>query len=261
MAPLPIPLNHVNVAVSDGKIYVLGGLAAATNETPPAWRAIPDSWVYDPRTNIWTSIEPAPVGQARGSAAVGVYKGKIYLAGGMEVLVIGENGLQETVSIVSIFDTITGKWLTVPEGANHIPEARDHSGGAVVNGKFYVLGGRDHGQFNVKDTVFILDLSRLEDGWKTSSARLPTPRGGLAAGIIGKKVYTFGGEGNREVESGVFNETEVYDTAKDKWARLGPMEIPRHGSFAVGVGKSVYIPGGGVRLGGAPVVNFNAFTP
>lgn len=261
VAPLPRPLNHVNVAVSNGKIYVLGGLTVITEETPPAWRAVPDSYVYNPETNTWSSIEPIPVEQARGSAAVGVYQGKIYLAGGMTELVLGPNGTQATVDTVSIFDTRTGRWQSVPADARRIPGARDHSGVAVVDGKFYVLGGRDHGQFEVKDTVFVLDLNNVQRGWRTSRSRLPTPRGGLAAGVVGKKVYTFGGEGNRDDESGVFNQTEVYDTVRDRWERLSPMEIPRHGSFAVGVGKSVYIPGGGTRLGGSAVASFNAFSP
>lgn len=59
VAPLPKALNHVNVAVSDGKIYVLGGLAIVREETPPAWRAVPDSFVYNPDTNTWSSIEPS----------------------------------------------------------------------------------------------------------------------------------------------------------------------------------------------------------
>lgn len=262
MAPIPRPLNHVNVAVSGGKIYVLGGLADANATAGNVWLATPESWVYDPASGEWSAITPIPDGEARGSAAMGVHEGKIYLAGGMRTLeATGPGGLQDTVSIVSIFDTKSGEWLEVPEAVKNIPEARDHAGAAVVEDKFYVLGGRDHGQLNVKDTVFILDFCDLEKGWRTSEARMPTPRGGVAAGVVGTKVYTFGGEGNQEVGSGVFNNTEAYNTVTDSWEQLTPMRIPRHGTYAVGVGNSVYIPGGGVLQGGGPVADFDTFTP
>lgn len=259
-ASIPRPLNHVNAAVSGGKIYILGGLADDP-AGPPAWRGTPESWVYDPETDAWESIAAMPVEGARGSAAVGVYEGKIFLAGGMTALELFEGGQQVSVTTVSIYDTSSGEWLEVPEAAKNIPAARDHSGAAVVGHKMYVLGGRDHGQENVRDTVFILDLRDLEKGWRTSDARMPTPRGGVAAGVIGKTIYTFGGEGNTAVESGVFNQTEAYDTVHDRWEKLAPMKIPRHGTYAVGVGSRVYIPGGGIIQSAGPVVDFDAFTP
>ena len=90
---------------------------------------------------------------------------------------------------------------------------------------------------------------------------MPTPRGGVAAGVVGKKVYVFGGEGNPAVESGVFGEVEVYNTVRDRWDSAGQMRVPRHGTYAVGVGRQVYIPGGGVRQSGAPVADFDVFEP
>ncbi|KAF2187082.1 galactose oxidase [Zopfia rhizophila CBS 207.26] len=258
-APIPKPLNHVNVAVANGKIYLLGGLANALDGG--SWQAIPDSWVYDPKKNAWEEIDAMPTAEARGSATMGVYEGKIFLAGGMRTLVLRQDWLQDTVDTVSVYDTTNGKWIAVPDAAKKMPEGRDHAGGAVIGDKMYVLGGRNRGQLNVRDTVFILNLCNLQAGWTTSKAKLPTPRGGLAAGVIGKKVYTFGGEGNLEVESGVFNQTEVYDTVTDSWERLGPMKVPRHGTSAVGVENKVYIPGGGVLIGGGPVATFDAFVP
>ena len=160
---------------------------------------------------------------------------------------------------MSVFDTKTRTWASIPHAGKHVPEARDHAGAAVVGSKMYVLGGRRDGPENARDTVFILDLCKLENGWKISSARMPTPRGGLAAGVIGEKVYVLGGEGNVQVESGVFNQVETYDTRKDSWESIGKMRVPRHGTSAVSVGGKVYVPGGGVSQGGAPVAVFDTF--
>ncbi|ORY00239.1 kelch repeat-containing protein [Clohesyomyces aquaticus] len=255
---IPKPLNHVNAVTSRGKLYVLGGLA----DTPEGnWAAIPDAWVYNQRKNSWTAIAPMPVGEARGSAAVGVYKNLIILAGGITLLNVTGDGSEITVDTVSIFDTSAGKWVEVPEAAKTIPEGRDHAGAAVVGDKMYILGGRKEGKEHVQDTVFILDICDMAAGWTISSARMPTARGGLSTGVIENKIYTFGGEGNQNLESGVFNETEVYDPIKDSWERLGSMEVPRHGTSAVAVGDAVYIPGGGIRAGGGPVSTFDVFRP
>jgi N-acetylneuraminic acid mutarotase len=91
---------------------------------------------------------------------------------------------------------------------------------------------------------------------------MPTPRGGVASAVVGWKVFAFGGEGNPEEGSnGVFDQVEVYDTCGERWEKLGPMGVPRHGTSAVGVAGAVYIPGGGVALGGAPTDVFDVYYP
>ncbi|KAK5655346.1 hypothetical protein OQA88_5913 [Cercophora sp. LCS_1] len=252
LARIPIPLNHPNAAVVNNKAYLLGGLRVA--ETG-AWVATSQSWVYHPDTNKWEEIASVP-GEARGSAAVGVHDGKVILAGGMKILEPWQGGRQESVDFVDIFDTRTGTWSSGPK----LPGRRDHAGAGVVDGKMYVVGGREDGQAGVRGDVFELDLGKMES-W-VSRKGMVTPRGGISATVVGRRVFTFGGEGNpAEGSDGVFNETEVYDTGRDTWAKLGPMQVPRHGTSAVGVGGRVYIPGGGVRIGGAPVDYFDVFEP
>ncbi|KFA76925.1 hypothetical protein S40288_06205 [Stachybotrys chartarum IBT 40288] len=257
-ASAPVEVNHPNLAAVDGKIYLLGGLG----DTGAAWDGFPDSFVYDSATNNWDSIEPMPIDERRGSAAVGVYNKTIYLAGGLRTLELRIGGIQATMDVVSAFDTVSGKWTPVPEIARRIPEGRDHAGGAVVGHHFYVLGGRRDGLASLKDTVFVLDLEDMERGWRTSEGRFPTPRGGLSAATIGHLIYTFGGEGNpAEGSNGVFNETEAFDTRTETWTRLRSMAVPRHGTSAVGVGGRVFIPGGGIVEAGYPVSIMDAFQP
>jgi N-acetylneuraminic acid mutarotase len=172
-----------------------------------------------------------------------------------------EGGREESTDKVSIFDTKKRAWETVPGKAKRVPEARDHTGSAVVGTKFYILGGRNSGQVNVRDTVFVLDLCDVAAGWKTLSARMLTARGGVATGVVGRKIYVMGGEGNNATETGVFDQMEEYDTKTNKWESAGRMQVPRHGTYAVGVRGKIYVPGGGVRQGGAPVSGFDVFTP
>lgn len=59
---VPTNVNHPNVAVVNGKIYLLGGLGVASDGS---WRAFPDCWVYDPYSDTWVTIDPMPSGQER----------------------------------------------------------------------------------------------------------------------------------------------------------------------------------------------------
>jgi N-acetylneuraminic acid mutarotase len=256
--PAPIRANHPNVASIRGHIYLLGGM----NDAPDAaWEGFPQSFVYKSATDVWVPLPPMPVEERRGAAAMGVYNDIIYLAGGLRRLELFEGGSQDTMDILSAFDTRSGVWLPVPDAARHLPEGRDHAGGAVVGHHFYVLGGRFRGHSNNKDTVFVLDLLAMEGGWRVSNSRMPTPRGGLSAATVGSKVYTFGGEGSLAEPNGVFNQTEVFDTKTESWKVLAPMPVPRHGTSAVAIGEVIYIPGGGIVLGGAPVDVMDAFRP
>ncbi|GAB1318002.1 hypothetical protein MFIFM68171_08212 [Madurella fahalii] len=250
-APAPTALNHPNAAVHDGKIYLLGGLTGVSG-----WRATANSWVYDPAANSWTALAAMPAAAARGSAASAVYNGTVFLAGG-----IPSSG-GRTVDTVSAYNIASNSWVDLPELATRLPGARDHASYAQVGTKFYILGGRENGVNAVKDTVFILDMADLAAGWKTSPAKMPTARGGLAAAAIGTKIYTFGGEGNRAPNTrGVFNQTEVYDTIADSWATLPAMKLPRHGMSAAEVGGKIYVPGGGIVQGQGATEVFDVFTP
>ncbi|KAF9766057.1 hypothetical protein IL306_001571 [Fusarium sp. DS 682] len=249
-------MNHANVAVVGGRVYLLGGLAVAPDG---AWRGVASSWVYDPKDNEWTSISSMPNGTARGSAAMGVHGTKIYLAGGMTTLDVAGSRYQDSVTTVSVYDTTKGTWRTLSQ---HLPEGRDHAGGAVVGSTFYVLGGRYFGSGGNRDTVFSLQLDNPKATWQTSLARMPTARGGVSAATIGTKIYIFGGEGNKAKGShGVFNETEVFDTVSETWKALWPMRLPRHGTSAVAVNGRIYIPGGGIYENAGPVNSTDMFCP
>lgn len=70
-----------------------------------AWRGADDAFVYSPSANTWTRAPSLPAGEGRGSAAVGVHESKIVLAGGMTDLELSGNRMQNTVAVISVFDT------------------------------------------------------------------------------------------------------------------------------------------------------------
>ena len=253
IADIPVPLNHCNIASLNGKLYILGGM----NGDEGVWDRTGRSFEYDPRRNVWTELPSMPVGEERGAAAVGVWGDSIFLSGGLRVLSL-LNGTQDTIGTGLVYNTRTKQWGQLPE----LPEGRDHVGGAVIEGTFYVIGGRVRGQENVRDTVFAMNLATKDRKWVEKS-RMPTSRGGLAVAAIGRKVYAFGGEGDTALlgPTGVYNNTEVYDTVRDKWEVLPAMAVPRHGTGATSVGRKIYIPGGGVLKSAGPVDVNDVFIP
>ena len=67
-----------------------------------------------------------------------------------------------------------------------------------------------------------------EPGLRAAEGRLH-PRGGVAAAVLGSKLYIFGGEGNANATEGVFPNVEAYDPATDSWSSLPNLALPRHG--------------------------------
>ncbi|KAL6714362.1 hypothetical protein ACLMJK_007785 [Lecanora helva] len=234
-APLPVTINHGNVGTVAGKIYILGGLNGTTD-----WIAIPSCFEYNPKNDTWTTLPSMPSNQARDAFAMGVHGSAIYMAGGLlELNIITE--AQPTVATVTSFNTKAREWSVRPS----LSEGHDHVGGAVVGNTFYVIGGRINDIPNGGNFVFAMDVTSPNKTW-IEKARMPTARGGLSASALGHRIYTFGGEGSRDVvPNGVYNNVEVYDTITDSWEVLPPMPFPRHGTNAATIGCQIHIPGGG----------------
>jgi N-acetylneuraminic acid mutarotase len=226
VASLPFGATHLNIAAIDDTLYYLGGRGG--------------SYRLQPGKSQWESLAPMP--NARSSAVTVVHGKTIWLAGGMSW------GLGDAVSS---YDSVANKWASHDD--LKLPEARDHAGGAVIDGIFYVVGGRVGIHTQNRATVYALNLTALASGenakWVTK-APMPVPRGGIAVAATSKKIYTFGGEGNAANPNGVFPDVAVYDVANDSWETADPMSAPRHGFGAASVGDKVYVPGGGGRLGG-----------
>ncbi|KAF2421132.1 galactose oxidase, partial [Tothia fuscella] len=234
LPPLPSPVHHPNAASYNGKLYYLGGLTASGSNFAES-KADGRVLVYDTATGIngtWKDV--APMVNARGGAAIGVYDGKIWLAGGLSAYRRGSD-------IVDVYDIASDTWTPNPE--LKLPEQRDHAGSAVVDGVLYVVGGRVSIPDQNRDTVFALDLKNPTK-W-TTRAVMPVARGGLAAAAAGGKIYSFGGEGNKNSAKGVFGDVAIYDVVKDSWENAPQMEKPRHGFGAATVGGKVYVAGGG----------------
>ncbi|KAK6581749.1 hypothetical protein PZA11_005446 [Diplocarpon coronariae] len=250
-APLSPPQNHINAVGVDGNLYTVGGL----NGTGRSWGGVAETKVYTPFNDTWTKLAPPPNGTERGASALGVHGSTILVAGGLPLLEAFLGGIADSTDVVTSYDTKTNVWAELPS----LPAPRDHVCGAVVGTTFYVIGGRESGMPNVRDTVYALDL---ESGtaWRTLSP-MPTPRGGVACAAINEKIYVFGGEGNPDANLGVFPQVEAYDPETDSWVQYPDMRIPRHAMGAVTYDGAAYVPGGSWNPTDGNVGIFETFRP
>jgi N-acetylneuraminic acid mutarotase len=130
------------------KVYAIGGGTASvpffigtifnTNE------------VYDPATNIWTTLAPLPQGVTGNTATIG-YNGKIYVMGGLNA--------SGVTGSVQIYDVATDTWST---GAP-VPTPRYNAMTGILSGQIVVFGGGGPVGFNPSGGIGVTSLlSRTE---------------------------------------------------------------------------------------------------
>jgi len=230
ISPMPLPLDHTESAVFDGKIYVVGGFLGGKVPTDRAF-------VYDPEKNEWKEITsmPSPTGAALNAEFIG---GILYVVGGL-------NASHIPVNTNYAYDPKTDTWTT----KSPMPTARHHIATAVVDGKLYAMGGRFLGNGvpseDMRDTL--TNFNRLEiydpetDTW-TVGQPMPTKRSGFTATEASDgNIYVFGGQG---VGGEDINSVEKYDPKTDKWTSEAPMPTGRFGIISVPFHDRIYVLGG-----------------
>ena len=221
--PIPIANNHNNAAVAAGKLYTFGGLSNRT-------------FVYDPATDSWADVAPMNFTHG-GTAAVGVLNNKIYVAG-------GTGGTERELEV---YDPTENSWTVLAP----MSVGRNHTGGAFIGGKFYVVGGRG-------SAAAPTALERYDPQMNTWTTRAPMPTGrsGIGVAAVNGELFVFGGEIPQ-----LHAEVEAYSPLTNTWRTLPNMPNPRHGLWASVIGTAVYLPGGGSQQGfGATNLN-EVFVP
>jgi N-acetylneuraminic acid mutarotase len=121
-----------------------------------------------------------------------------------------------------------------------MPTARSMVGVAVVNGKFYVIGG-------TSGTKTLLGTNEAYDPetntWSTK-APMPTPRVYFGIAVYQNKIYCIGGATLEENEGYITGVNEVYDPVTDTWENRTSMPNPRARLDANTVGDEIFLIGG-----------------
>ncbi len=237
-ASLPTGLHHAAAAAVDGKVYVIGGFSDPFFLSPVA-----SVLEYDPVGDSWTPRASMPT--ARGALAVAVIDGRIYAAGGSPAA---------RESDFAVYDPAANSWTVLTD----LPTARNHLAAGAIGGKFYAVGGRSGGIGGI--TAVLEEYDPKSAQWSAATS-MPTARGGIGGAVFEDRLYVFGGEGNPDVPSGVFSETESYDPNTHTWEVHTPMATPRHGIGAAALGGLIHVPGGATLEGLGATSAHDVFDP
>ena len=218
-ADYPIPLDHAPMVGFNGKGYVFfwsqGGSAAHA---------------YDPTSNVWTKIADLPRSHNAGVAAVI----------GDRIYVVGGGGAASTQ--VDVYDPQNNTWTSLE---SRMPTRRDHTSGAVVEGKLFVVGGDIGGHSRNTDANEMFDPATGE--W-TNATPIPKMRGSLHAVSWYGRVVVMGGQ-NGPNGIPAFSDVDAYEPVSGTWTKLPAMPSGRHG-FPAGVWQDkIFVFGGAPQMG------------
>jgi N-acetylneuraminic acid mutarotase len=174
----------------------------------------------------WRTLEPATLERTEVAAArVGRF---IYVTGGFDPS-------RATSAAVERYDIERDRWSRVAD----MPVALNHAAAVSYRGRVYVVGGYSSATGLDEEVATLYRYDPRRDRWRRLPSA-PTPRGGLAAGVIRGKLYAAGGAN----ASGALATLEVYDFRTRRWRRGPDLATPRdHLAGAVSGGRFYALAG------------------
>ena len=158
-----------------------------------------------------------------------------------DIIATGGYVVEQTVNTVMILDLVTKQYTTLAP----MTTARMYHASAVLNDKFYVMGGIMGGNNNDGFTsVVSVECLDLETGQWSEVAPISAPRDSHGAAVLGGNIYMAGGT---PVETLV----ERFDPVRNKWTAVTPMNTPRTTHGLVSADGKLFAVGGYNRFGQA----------
>ena len=142
-APVPLPGDHIQGAVLNGKIYLVGGEESHGVD----YIQHPYMQEYDPATNLWRQRAQLPGpgdGLSHAEATTFVSDGRIVVVAGM----VRDN---TNSADVRVFDPTSNSWSKLAA----MPQPRKGSTGILWNGRYYSVTGEQPGE--ISDDIFVTD--------------------------------------------------------------------------------------------------------
>lgn len=236
-ANMPTRRESPNVAVVDGKLYLIGGTDPAISNGDYHKGQLTSVEMYDPATNTWTT--KASLNFKRDVAGVGVVNGKIYSIGGM----YGELDLPEPENLdtVEMYDPNVDKWTVMP---SRMPTAMRAMAYTTIGSKVYLFGGCAGRSAAPCTRTDVMVYDTTTDTWATIDSPLPVGRhfSGQGAVTVGLKALVFGGAS--DFSRTVYGNVELFDPATLTWQELTPMKTARKSGAGAILDGYLYSVGG-----------------
>ncbi len=199
-APMPTARHSFATIASAGQsvVYAIGGLQGWTD-------ALAANERFNACSNTWQSLAPLPA--PRGYIQAAELNSKLYVVGGVDHVVSGTFGVQNTVWV---YEPSINFW----HNAADLPRALGGVAVATANGKLYAFGGFDSrgpGAGDV-DTVYEYDPGR--DRWSLRSTLPGGARSLAGAAELNGEIYVVGGVSGSLSGLG---RNEVYNPTARTW--------------------------------------------
>lgn len=206
IATNPAPRAYIGVANIDNSIYLISG--SGMQGRPYTVQE------YNIRTGEFTIKNNIPT--PMNNFATATYKNFIYCFGN---------------NIVQVYDTVKDSWET----KESMLTPRLGSTAVEVDGKIYVIGGKDGSAYSNKLEVYDIESNTWE-----AKESMSVARDGLTSVIINNKIYVIGGYNGSEY----LNTVEVYDISTNTWKTLESMPTGRAEAGSALVDNKIYVAGG-----------------
>jgi N-acetylneuraminic acid mutarotase len=238
LAPAPLVGRANGSAVWTGsKMIVFGGLARGAGCQPGC--ALNDGASYDPATDTWAPMAPAPIAGRSGHTAVWVQDRMVVWGGAVE-------GGKPTADGAS-YDPATDAWTVLPPAPL---EARISHRTVASAHRMLVWGGSSGegqtGKYFADGAVY----SPADNAWKPMAKFPETREGGgrdtFSSVWTGEKMLVWGGYSRNSTCNPCSHEDgAVYDLAADTWTLMSPGPLSGRGAHrALWTGREMLVWGG-----------------
>lgn len=224
--PLPEPLSPTGATNINGKIYVAGGFYGYSRVS----RAL---YVYNPLTNAWVRKADLPSAIQRFAGHQGAISGKLYVYAGVTINPDGTVGPHRFFR----YNPATNSWATLaPPGY-----ARDEGASGVIDGRFYLIGGRLPTTRFGKGYAYDVHSYSPATGWTKKLLGPYSSDVGLAYATLGKRLYMFGIVYS---DGCYYNNSRIYDPTSHTLLRFSSAPMRSNAVGAAAQGR-FFLMGGG----------------
>jgi len=246
--------GHQVAVVSDSTIVVIGGIMGVAQNTDQFLDVVQ---LFTPAKNRWKRGAPYPHGPVGSMAAVTI-DGWVYGCGGLMRSHVSRDCAKYSVA--------HNKWQKVKNMRFPV----HHAAAGTDGEKMYVFGGRSSTENKVVDgSKFIQIYNPGNNKWSLSAAVLPYKNAGMgAAPFLNGRFYLTGGETKSQTAlataAKVFEQTNSFDVATQKWREEASIPVGLHGIFPVADSERnrIYVAGGAINAGRSPSSkDFYVFVP
>jgi N-acetylneuraminic acid mutarotase len=238
IADLPTNLTHAGVVADGNRAWIVGGLVGEYPNNPPTR----DVWIYNATTNSYSRGPSLPT--ARGAGALVKLGRTLHYFGGYK-----PGFTDSSDHYVLNLDGGTA-WRT----AAPLPNARNHLGGAALNGKVYAIGGQHGRNEDTGNQASVHVYDPATNAWKAVKS-LPTARSHLGSStvVVNGSIWVISGitQGRQTLR-----DVTRYDPGSNAWTQIQALPSARKAPVAALLGTRLFVATGASSAGVPQSTNY-----